>query len=328
MGTLRDSYNTGEDYFETITSNNLRAQTFTTSVSYSISSVKLKLSRYDTPGTITVSIKATVSNLPSGADLCSGTTNADTLVVSDVTSEWREIIFSASYTLAASTKYAIVVGLQNTGADGTLNWWEDTTAPTYTGGNVCYGWTDDWYSLANYDFMFETYSGKVFPTLAITRVTSLIHRYNRNTGEYTLEIGLGEVDVNVGMPSMSLITASGSVEKSTEQVAEQVVKDGAKRIAEQVTKAVAKTKTDGGGKFLELIKGMIPKAPGLSNIPSKPATRSYVIPGGTIKAVVPKELTYIVPGGEIKAEPEQERTYTIPGGTIKSSNQKPWWELL
>jgi len=40
----------------------------------------------------------------------------------------------------------------------------------------------------------------VFPTNAITRVTNLIHRYNRKEGSYTLELALGEVTSDFGLP--------------------------------------------------------------------------------------------------------------------------------
>lgn len=39
-----------------------------------------------------------------------------------------------------------------------------------------------------------------FPTDAMTRVTNIIHRYNRSEGEYTLEMNLGEVTSDFGLP--------------------------------------------------------------------------------------------------------------------------------
>lgn len=46
----------------------------------------------------------------------------------------------------------------------------------------------------------ESGGGKVFPALAITRVTNLIHRYNRAEAIYTLEVALGEVTSDFGLP--------------------------------------------------------------------------------------------------------------------------------
>ncbi len=40
----------------------------------------------------------------------------------------------------------------------------------------------------------------IFPTQAITRVTNLIHRFNRTAGIYTLECALGEVTSDFGLP--------------------------------------------------------------------------------------------------------------------------------
>lgn len=64
---------------------------------------------------------------------------------------------------------------------------------------------------------------EVYPTDGITRVTQLIHRYNRATGEYNLEMQLGEVDVDIGLPYVELQTTSSSAEKKLEQDTEQII---------------------------------------------------------------------------------------------------------
>ncbi|KKL51439.1 hypothetical protein LCGC14_2295470, partial [marine sediment metagenome] len=46
----------------------------------------------------------------------------------------------------------------------------------------------------------ESGGGRVYPSQAITRVTNLIHRYNRKEGVYTLELALGEVTSDFGLP--------------------------------------------------------------------------------------------------------------------------------
>lgn len=57
---------------------------------------------------------------------------------------------------------------------------------------------------AGYIYTYGGSSGspvyKVFPAEAITRVTNLIHRYNRKEGVYTLEMALGEVTSDFGLP--------------------------------------------------------------------------------------------------------------------------------
>jgi len=57
---------------------------------------------------------------------------------------------------------------------------------------------------------YYTAPPSTYPTDAITRVTSLIHRYNRAEGIYNLEIGLGETDVNISMPDYGLTSTSAS----------------------------------------------------------------------------------------------------------------------
>lgn len=61
-----------------------------------------------------------------------------------------------------------------------------------------------------------------FPSEAITRVTNLIHRYNRKEGVYTLEMALGEVTSDFGLPEwLSRPQPSKAEERSTEEVVEE-----------------------------------------------------------------------------------------------------------
>ena len=77
--SMYEYYNTGDDASGRAYGNEWRAQTFTPSVSFNITSVKLKLFREGNPGTVTVSIRATSGGVPTGSDLCWGTTNGSTL---------------------------------------------------------------------------------------------------------------------------------------------------------------------------------------------------------------------------------------------------------
>jgi hypothetical protein len=109
-------------------------QTFNSSTSFSITSVKLLLYRTGTPGTVTVGIYATTGNpaYPNGSVLTSGTTNGSTLPAGSPY-EWREITLTA-YTLQANTTYAIVI--QGSGGNGSnaVFWRDDQTSPTYANG--------------------------------------------------------------------------------------------------------------------------------------------------------------------------------------------------
>lgn len=107
------------------------AQTFTASSSYNIGSVKLRMNRALSPGTVTVSIRATSGGLPIGGDLASGTTDGDTLP-EEPSEEWRLITFSSSTALVSGTKYAIVVR-----SVANYSQWALEDPGDYAGGDAC-----------------------------------------------------------------------------------------------------------------------------------------------------------------------------------------------
>jgi hypothetical protein len=119
--------------------------------------VRLKLYRVDSPGTLTVNIRATdESGHPTGEDLCSGTTDGDTLTT-NVSGEWREITLGAGYLLVADTKYAIVIRVLGGDENNQILWLLDYSSPTYVGGclesSVDSG--DNWESQLDSVCMFE-----------------------------------------------------------------------------------------------------------------------------------------------------------------------------
>ncbi len=137
----------------------LDAQTFTTVDAFSISRVSLKLFRIGSPGTLTVSIRATSANLPTGGDLVSGTFNANAITATSP-GEWVDINFSPALALTATTKYAIVI----TAGPDTSNrcfWRYDGSSATYAGGNRCSFNGSTWSSAATSDQMFRTYNTTV-----------------------------------------------------------------------------------------------------------------------------------------------------------------------
>ena len=140
-GTVRSLYGASRWY----------AQTFTPQTTHDITSVILSLGRPsgDSPGEITVSIKATVSEKPSGDDLCSGTTTGNDLPELGYPTpapEEREITFGTNPTLDAGTKYAIVVKALDGGSSDKV-YWLAATSSVYADGDQCYtsdggtGWT-------------------------------------------------------------------------------------------------------------------------------------------------------------------------------------------
>jgi len=157
MATKYEHYDTGWDEVGSVYGDAWVAQTFTPATAHKITSVKLELFRSNSPGTVTVSIRATDgSGHPTGGDLCSGTTNGNTLPTSAASAEWREITLGAGYNLDADTKYAIVVRAAGVSANR-CQWLCDKTSPTYAGGcredsaNAGVDWSTD----TSMDFMFE-----------------------------------------------------------------------------------------------------------------------------------------------------------------------------
>ena len=153
-------YTTGDDIYGSLWGTSWKAQTFTPSQSHEVLRVKLKLYRYGFPGTVTVSIRATDgSGHPTGNDLCSGTTDGDTLTT-DSEGEWREIIFASGYNLAANTKYSIVARASGQESSDDARWKEDWSSPTYPGG--CLETSGDsggsWSSYTTSDMMFEEWA--------------------------------------------------------------------------------------------------------------------------------------------------------------------------
>jgi hypothetical protein len=168
MSTLYEYYNTGADSALSIYAANWGAQTFTPAIAHKITSVKLLLYRTGSPGIITVSIRATDgSGHPTGEDLCSGTTNGDTLPTGSPY-EWREITLGDGYDLSAGTKYAIVARMSGGDTDNRFLWRRDISGSAYAGGNLEYStnsgstWTG-----TGHDFMFEDWG-----ELAVTQKTS------------------------------------------------------------------------------------------------------------------------------------------------------------
>lgn len=157
--TLEQYYDTGDDSYSNVRGANWVAQTFTTSGAFTITKVSLLVYRVDSPGTVVVSIRATSSGYPTGADLCSGTFNGNDLTT-DTAGEWAEAVFSSPAALSASTQYAIIIRAVDAGA-AYVRWRRDFSSPTYSGGLLLAS-TNSGVSFTAYssgDQMFRTYSG-------------------------------------------------------------------------------------------------------------------------------------------------------------------------
>jgi hypothetical protein len=160
MATLQDYLNTGTklgDFMAAYT-----AQTFTAAYSYSITSVKLLMCLANvgsTPGTITVTIKATdVNGKPTGSALATGTTNGDTLTA-DSGGEWREITFVAAYTLTAGVKYAVIA---SPAAVNESKWIMDTDGGYANGWRLASNDGTSWTSTTAFDMLFECWGNTIY----------------------------------------------------------------------------------------------------------------------------------------------------------------------
>lgn len=159
MATLYEYYTTGADATFNVRGKYWYAQSFTPQLAHKITSVELQVFREGLPGTFKVSIRATDgSGHPTGGDLCSGTTNGDTLTTSGV-GEWREITLGSGYDLEPFVKYAIVARATQGDNDNKVKWRADQTSATYTRGMVEGSTTSgsSWTSDTLKDFMFKEY---------------------------------------------------------------------------------------------------------------------------------------------------------------------------
>jgi hypothetical protein len=168
MATRYEYYNTNDDDQNSPYGVWWFAQTFTPTTAHKVTSVKLLLCRYGSPGTITVGIRATDgAGKPTGNDLCSGTINGNTLSEYP-TNTWYEITLGAGYDLVASTKYAIVVRAPSGNSSNQLFWRCDVSSPTYAGGS--YAGSGDsgstWTLDTGTDFMFEEWGVAVYQRTA------------------------------------------------------------------------------------------------------------------------------------------------------------------
>ncbi len=190
---------------------NWGSQTFTPAA-HTVTSVKILSYRVGSPGTVTVSIRATAGGLPTGADLCSGTIDGNTFTT-DVAGALYEITLGAGTLLAVATLYAIVV--RATAGDNTnYIFWMGTVLSGYAGGtapnstNSGVNWTDN----ATYDCAFEDWgylsSYDVTATDGVTLGDTPSNLWN---GAASVTDGIVLGDTSLGNINTNLSTADGVV---------------------------------------------------------------------------------------------------------------------
>ena len=125
MAILYEHNNTGDTtHFGVTTTPKLYAQVFTPTISHIVKIAIVKIIKFDagSSGTVTVSIRATSANAPTGDDLASGTLDIATDITSStVPGDWYLFDLGDGVTLTAGISYAIVVGISLDSSD-TLSW--------------------------------------------------------------------------------------------------------------------------------------------------------------------------------------------------------------
>ena len=200
--TLFEQY-TNDNDFATYASGNHRGQTFTATSNHSITSLKLKLFKDGDPGTVTVKIYATSSDLPTGAVLTSGTTNGNTLTTGD-TGEIREFTVTP-YDLSNGTKYAIVVEW----AANNLGFRYNNTGSGYTGGSWIY-YDGSWHEDTTRDLYFQIYGISsdisISPSPTEISVSLPIPSITLEAGEISITVPATSINLTLPLPVIDLIS--------------------------------------------------------------------------------------------------------------------------
>jgi len=250
MATLYERYTTGDDSSLSFYDIYWGAQTFSPSIAHKITSVKLLLFRYQSPGYITVSIRATDgSGHPTGADLCSGTTDGDTLTT-DSGGEWREITLGAGYSLVAATKYAIVFRALDGAYNNYIRVRLDSTSPAYASGNYEHSVNSgvDWIVPEDYDFMFEDWGElditihevSVSETLSLTesilKLNDLRHAETLSLTESLIKLNdLRHADTLALTEAMSIYKIINVIVSEALALTESLIKTMDRRFGETLT---------------------------------------------------------------------------------------------
>ena len=122
------------DQYQTIVGIGWAAQTFTPSISHDIRKVSLYLFKLGTPSAITVSIRDTSGDQPTGIDKAVGTIDVGDIPTGISNADWVDCTFASAYSLVAGTKYAII--LRCTGTSGVHQiYWSHKVVGGYAGGN-------------------------------------------------------------------------------------------------------------------------------------------------------------------------------------------------
>ncbi|KKM00975.1 hypothetical protein LCGC14_1799040, partial [marine sediment metagenome] len=134
-------------------------QSFTPAKAHLSTFVRLKAFRTNSPGTVTVSIRATSSGLPIGGDLASGTFDGDA-VTTDTAGEVVTITWGTPVLLSAAVVYAIIARAPSGDSSNQIKFLLDNGGNPYAGGQTLLSensgstWVVD---SATSDYVFEDF---------------------------------------------------------------------------------------------------------------------------------------------------------------------------
>lgn len=171
MSVLAQYYNTNDDNFIKQYDVEEVAQTFTASENYTVTSIKVKIFRAGSPGTVSIGIYATDESGHPSTHLSSVGFNGNTLTT-DTAGEWKEVTLGGGgQAIISGTKYAIRISGGDSGSVY-VGWRVDSAGATFTDGNREHSTDngDNWTAYTDEDLMFEVWADSLFspPTDYIT----------------------------------------------------------------------------------------------------------------------------------------------------------------
>ncbi len=134
-GGLIAGYTINDDNFSQQMGLTWTAQTFLVGAAATTKSARIRVFRTGLPGTVQISIRATVAGKPSGADLAADLmTNGNDFTSSSPGTFWK-FTWPTPLALSASTTYALVFRAPSGDGSNFTTWRSDATTPLYTGGS-------------------------------------------------------------------------------------------------------------------------------------------------------------------------------------------------
>ncbi|MCK9569860.1 hypothetical protein M0R72_13030 [Candidatus Pacearchaeota archaeon] len=197
--------------YESASGNRIIAQTFTPTYECLVSHVTLFLARQGSPGTVTVSLRATdINGHATGPDLCSGTVNGNTLPLYSANLYPSQVAMIGDCTVKPGTQYAIVISAPSgDGSNHAYIWCNTTPENVYTGGTAEYSnnnggdWTTDaadcWFEIWGYRgiYLFAEDGLKIGDESSLYPLTHVVQKQiTQNTDDAAINTSISTIFLN------------------------------------------------------------------------------------------------------------------------------------